>query len=122
MIGCIVANRTVSVTTKPAVVPVAETPHVAPAPWADVPAVAKEELAGQFDGKFKKFVQSYCIDCHSGPDPVGDLDLDVQDMQAMVGRSNKLQKMVAKLSRSQMPPASAEKSPALRNVRRPSRG
>jgi mono/diheme cytochrome c family protein len=71
---------------------------------SDAPPPGRAELSGQFDAKVHPFLGTYCVECHSGDTPSADLDLDAANLGAMTARSDKVRKMIARLSKGQMPP------------------
>lgn len=84
---------------------------VAPAANAAELAAQNEALRKAFPVTIKPFLDTYCIECHAGGDAAAALDLQVNDAADMETRGNRLQKMAAKLSAGQMPPATADKQP-----------
>ncbi|MDC0308106.1 DUF1592 domain-containing protein, partial [Planctomycetaceae bacterium] len=59
------------------------------------------------DSKTASLVNQYCIDCHSGDDPVANLDLSTLIDQPITSHSASWEKVVKKLQARQMPPSEA---------------
>src|SRR5438132_1664322 len=73
-------------------------PPPKPTDGAATPIMGREALAKEFEGHTKPFLEEYCIQCHAGADAPGGLDLEVENLDQMGTRSEKLLKMMAKVS------------------------
>jgi hypothetical protein len=74
---------------------VAQEPDLGPAAGAEPPKAGPAVV---------KFIQSYCIDCHSKSDPTGELALDELIANDFAPSSQRWERVVRKLAARQMPP------------------
>ena len=84
-----------------------------PAPVVAAKPVSPEAgLEKSFSGTVQPFVTTYCITCHSGEKPKGDLDLSAyKDLAAVVRDYPRWDLVAEKLKSEAMPPDDAEKFP-----------
>src|SRR5438552_8506189 len=82
---------------------------VTPAVFA---ADANPQLQSGFAQTLAPFLQTYCISCHSGDKPKGDLDLSVySSLEAMGNDPRRWELVVERLEDEEMPPAKAKAHP-----------
>jgi hypothetical protein len=75
---------------------------------AGVASAAAEELAQRFVTSVRPFLETYCLDCHSGPKAKGDLDLSVyRDLPAIAKDHATWATVRDKLAAQEMPPKKA---------------
>jgi hypothetical protein len=71
------------------------------------------ELERDFSGKVRPFIDTYCIECHSGAKPKAQFDLAVYPTMAAVVRDHRQWELVLeKLRASEMPPEKAKHHPS----------
>jgi len=73
---------------------------------------APADLESRFAGTVRPFLQSYCIACHSGPQPMAQFDLSRFASVALVAEDHRHWALVVeKLTAKQMPPEAATQPP-----------
>jgi hypothetical protein len=83
----------------------------APAKAKDRPA--EFDLEGSFNGKVRPFVETYCVDCHSGESPKGDFDLSAFSTAAkVIADHDAWERVLEKLETGEMPSEKAKKFPS----------
>ncbi len=70
---------------------------------------SRVELAGRFGDKVRPFLKAFCLDCHSGEKPKGDLDLaPYSSLDSVEKDSRQWAKVLEKLKAEEMPPEEAK--------------
>jgi hypothetical protein len=76
-------------------------------------AGAAPDLEKGFTETVQPFVQSYCLECHAGEKPKGELDLHgYQSLQAVTADTRRWATVLERLSDNEMPPKKAKQPPA----------
>jgi hypothetical protein len=77
------------------------------------PGAAAAAVDTQFREAVRPFLQSYCVDCHSGDEPEGDLDLSAYPTAATVARDlGNWGLVLEQLRAKSMPPRRAKRHPS----------
>ncbi|HEV2972386.1 MAG TPA: DUF1592 domain-containing protein [Pirellulales bacterium] len=73
---------------------------------------AKSELENRFRGAVHPFVQTYCVGCHGGEKPKGDIDLArYSTFDRVVNDERQWARVLEKLKAGEMPPDEAKRQP-----------
>ncbi|MFO0968232.1 MAG: DUF1587 domain-containing protein [Gemmataceae bacterium] len=86
-----------------------------PTPTSDIPKAADRgpELEKAFIKSIRPFLEAYCVSCHGGPKPKGDLDLTVYPTVNSVAKDHLRWELVLdRLKAGDMPPKSAKRRPS----------
>jgi hypothetical protein len=76
-------------------------------------AGAGPDLEKGFTDTVRPFVDSYCLQCHAGEKPKGELDLrGYQDLQAVTADAHRWATVLERLDAGEMPPKKAKQPPA----------
>ena len=74
---------------------------------------AADDLDQRFDHSIRPFFNSYCVTCHGGEKPDGQLDLStVTTMSAVVKDQSHWLRVIEKLQAKEMPPKEADVFPS----------
>jgi hypothetical protein len=93
----------------PSALPLLFAAFAARLPAADL---AERELAQRFDGTIRPLLNTYCVDCHSGKKPKGDLDFErFTDLGRVVEEYSEWSLALEKLEGREMPSEKAKKFP-----------
>jgi hypothetical protein len=76
--------------------------------------VAKEaDLARDLAGTVRPFLETYCVECHAGEKPKGELDLaPYRTVESITGDLRRWSTVLERLSEGEMPPKKAKQPPA----------
>ena len=76
------------------------------------PAHTDSELEGRFTTTVRPFIASYCVGCHSGATPAGQLNLgSYSTMSSVVHDFSRWTRVMQRLAGNEMPPATMPQPP-----------
>jgi hypothetical protein len=78
---------------------------------SDTPAIDLGQLASGFDSTVDPFIESYCIDCHSGELPEAELDLSTATFASVTQDPARWRQVLERIETGEMPPDDAKSRP-----------